>query len=779
MRTTTDSDGHVLTYDYDALDRTTKVTYPDATFEETVYNRLDAEARRDRLGRWTRSFQDPLRRTVSTTDPLGRTTTVQWCTCGSMDKLIDPNGNSTTWERDLQGRVTSEIRANASHKDYVYESTTSRLKQVTDAKSQVIEYQYFNDDNLKEITYANEEHATSDVTLTYDSKYNRRATMVDGTGTTTWSYNAVTDPPSLGATYVSSVDGQSSNDTIAFVYDELGQVKTRTINGSANSQTWAFDALGRETSQVNVLGTFSYSYQGVTGRLDTVTYPNGQTTAYDYETNNGDHRLKEIHNKLSGGATLSKFNYTTDAVGNIKTWTQQAGSSPATTYTLGYDAADQLVKAALADATPTVLKRYGYGYDKAGNRTTEQIDNTATASAHDNMNRLTGQQPGGALTFAGTVNEASTVLVQGKPATVRSSYAFEGKAEVGSGTTTVTVQATDPSSNVRTNTYDVTQAGSSKSFTYDANGNMTGDGTRTIEWDAQNRLLRVCTGTCGAGTDPANMLARFVYDGQGRRYQKIAGAVTRTYVWDGQQLAEERSAAGTIRYFEGPGIDQWLGRQETDASATYFVGNHLGSVTQQTNSSGTVTLARTYDPWGNLDSTSTVTSGPAFTGRDWDSEIQAHYYRARYYDSKLGRFISEDPIGLGDGPNRYAYVHSNPVGRLDPHGLQASPPPTPTPTSSPSPPINHRPGHQLPKIYSLCDSGESVVFWDFSPFNPHTQEGKYRGWKNAFIDECYKAEKFQAGRDYRARVAPVNPGMVAQSDWPSTAVGVCCEKCKN
>jgi YD repeat-containing protein len=58
-----------------------------------------------------RSFHDPLRRLVSSTDPLGRTTTLQWCTRGSMDKLIDPNGTVTSWERDLQGRVTSEIRA--------------------------------------------------------------------------------------------------------------------------------------------------------------------------------------------------------------------------------------------------------------------------------------------------------------------------------------------------------------------------------------------------------------------------------------------------------------------------------------------------------------------------------------------------------------------------------------------------------------------------------------------------------------------------------------------
>lgn len=53
--------------------------------------------------------------------------------------------------------------------------------------------------------------------------------------------------------------------------DELGRVVTRAINGSANTVTWAFDALGRVTSEVNVLGTFTYGYGGVSSRLATST----------------------------------------------------------------------------------------------------------------------------------------------------------------------------------------------------------------------------------------------------------------------------------------------------------------------------------------------------------------------------------------------------------------------------------------------------------------------------------------------------------------------------
>jgi RHS repeat-associated protein len=76
----------------------------------------------------------------------------------------------------------------------------------------------------------------------------------------------------------------------------------------------------------------------------------------------------------------------------------------------------------------------------------------------------------------------------------------------------------------------------------------------------------------------------------------------------------------------------------------------------------------TEDAWGNLQAGDTL-AGPAFTGREWDPEIGLYYYRARYYDPHLGRFISEDPIGFRGGENFYAYVGGNPVSQKDPLGL--------------------------------------------------------------------------------------------------------------
>lgn len=91
-----------------------------------------------------------------------------------------------------------------------------------------------------------------------------------------------------------------------------------------------------------------------------------------------------------------------------------------------------------------------------------------------------------------------------------------------------------------------------------------------------------------------------------------------------------------------------------------------------TNQAGTVVLRRQYDAWGNALEGGTA-PGYAFTGREWDPETGLYYYRARYYDSKAGRFLSEDPIRLLGGLNFYEYVKNNPVNWKDAFGLKEYP----------------------------------------------------------------------------------------------------------
>jgi len=667
LRTVTEPDGYSVTTDYDALDRVTKRTYPDGTFESYVFNRLDVVEQHDRMDRVTRYYYDAAGRQIAIRDPMGRTVRQEWCGCGSLKALIDANGNRTSWERDAEGRLTRQVRSDgATSTQYTYD-VTSRLKTVTDPKGQVTTFTRAADDAVQGVAFTNATVATATVTYTHDPVYARVLTMTDGVGTTTYSYKA---PGQLGAGQVASVDGPLTNDTIAYDYDELGRVTTRSINGVANVMSVNFDSLGRVTSQTNALGTFTFTYDGTTNRLSNVTYPNGQTTLYSYLSTNQDRRVGTIHHKYPSGATLSKFDYTYDSPGNVLTFQQQSDSQPATVYRYAYDQADELVAATkwTTDPTPAALKRYVYMYDQAGNRTSEQVDDAVTGATFDGLNRLVSQQPTGGLRFSGTVSEPARVTVGGNAAIVNGDNTFSASVPIVAGTNTVPIVATDASGNSATRSYQVTSSGSTSGFAYDANGNLTSDGTRTLEWNARNQLTRVLS----SGAE----VARFVYDGNGHRVQKITGGVTQTFIYDGSQLAEQRdSSGGVTRYsYGGVEIDNWLAKESSPDgvafTATYYVKDRLGSVTQETNGSGQVTTTRAYDPWGRLDPANTVSNGLGFTGREWDAETGLYYVRARYYDPGLGRFISEDPIGLlSEDTNFYRYAGNNPARWSDPTGL--------------------------------------------------------------------------------------------------------------
>jgi len=655
IHSVTDADGYTVTTDYDALNRPTRVTYSDGTYEETTYNRLDRATSRDRLGRVTRYYYDALGRLVSTRDPLGRVVRQEWCTCGTLARLIDADGHATTWEHDQQGRVTRELRADGHATQYIYEGTTTRLKSVTDPKLQTTSYTYFADDKIKDTLFTNEQIPTPDVSFTYDATYGRLATMVDGTGTTTYSYHPIGIP---GATKLASVDGPLTNDTITYTYDELGRVTNRAMNGVG--VTWAFDALGRVTSEANVLGTFAYTYDGVMSRLETVTYPNGQTSAYSYFGNSSDHRLQTIHHRYPSGATLSKFDYTYNATGNIITWRQQADTA-AVMWTYDYDVADQLVAAVKRGTDPqtTLLQRYAYAYDPAGNRTVEQIGDLVTGTTYNSVNELVSEQPSGAMQFAGTVSEPAEVTIAGIPAVVAADNHFQAAVPVSGGTNTVSVSARDASGNTNTQQFQLANSGGTQAFTYDANGNLISDGAQTYEWDACNRLVRVLQGT--------TTIMALAYDGRGMRQQKTEGGVTHRYVYDaGNVIQESLSTGTTISYVYG-GVDKPIGQRDQAGNVSYFVADRLGNITETTDQNGSITLRRAYDPWGNQSEGSTI-SGFSYTGREWDAAAGLYYYRTRYYSSSIGRFLSDDTIGLRGGTNLYAYVQNNPINRTDPNG---------------------------------------------------------------------------------------------------------------
>jgi len=128
-----------------------------------------------------------------------------------------------------------------------------------------------------------------------------------------------------------------------------------------------------------------------------------------------------------------------------------------------------------------------------------------------------------------------------------------------------------------------------------------------------------------------------------------------------------------VRAIAGP-LDEYFQRTDSTGPRT-FLTDALGSIASLTDSGGTLQTSYTFDPFGNTSINGSATSNSfAFTGRELDAgNLGLYFYRARYYNSQLQRFISEDPAGLvGGDVNLYAYAFGSPTNFFDPRGLDGS-----------------------------------------------------------------------------------------------------------
>ncbi|MBB5353982.1 YD repeat-containing protein [Haloferula luteola] len=293
-------------------------------------------------------------------------------------------GWTTRWHRDVQGRVDYKEYVDGSRIRFAYEPGSGRLSQRIDEKGQITRFRYNIDGTLHAKLFPNAEIATPTVTFGYDPFFKRVTSMTDGLGDTRTSYHPI---GSLGANEVATIDGPWSNDEIAYAYDALGRVTSRTINGI--SQSPSYDAASRLTSLTNSLGTFTYTYDGATSRLSQVSHGGGVKAQFSYYGNNQDNRLQSITNRTPSNSIVSKFSYNYDAIGRITQWTQQAGASSATAdvWALGYDGADQLTSASITTGgTPT--KGYNWTYDPAANRLTETENGATQDFRYNALNQL-------------------------------------------------------------------------------------------------------------------------------------------------------------------------------------------------------------------------------------------------------------------------------------------------------------------------------------------------------------------------------------------------------
>jgi len=102
----------------------------------------------------------------------------------------------------------------------------------------------------------------------------------------------------------------------------------------------------------------------------------------------------------------------------------------------------------------------------------------------------------------------------------------------------------------------------------------------------------------------------------------------------------------------------------------YYITDHLGTPMKMTDESGAVVWSADYRPFGELSlSNATVENKFRFPGQYYDSETEFHYNYHRYYQSKMGRYLTSDPIGQMGGIGLYSYVSNNSINFVDLFGL--------------------------------------------------------------------------------------------------------------
>lgn len=616
----------LLTSTIDPLNRTTAYTY-DAHGNVATITKLAGTAN---AVSWNYTYEPIYNQVASVTDPLNHTVNFTYDSLGNLVSVSDALNHVNNFTYNSAGQVLrlTDPLGNSSQITYNF----GDLNTVTDPLGHTTGF--FTDGAGREA--ARTDPLNNRSVFAYDA-FGNLAQITDALGgITTFSYD-----PNSNFTSITDAKGGVN----IYGYDKLNRLTSRT-DPLFNTESQRYDGNGNLVQYTDRKGqVVTLSYDSL-NRVIQTTYADGSTASYSYDAGN---RVIQVVDSISGTITRSydglnhlvsetsprgTISYTYDTAGNRASMTVEG--QPTVNY--GYDANHQLIQISQGAAVVSLT------YDAAGRRTSLTLPNGIIVSySYDAASELTGISYQQGATVIGN-------LIYGYDADGRRISMDGSLAKTG---LPMAISATYNAAN------QLVQWGTSP-LTYDANGNLLGDGANSYTWNARNQL----TGISGGAS------ASFQYDAFGRRGSKTVNANTTGFLYDGINTVQELNGMSiSANLLTGLNADEIYTRTNGAGTSNYLT-DALGSTIALTDTSGVIQTQYSYEPYGNA----TVMGAPSdnayqYTGRENDN-TGLYYYRARYYHPVLQRFISEDPIGLAGGDvDFYSYVQGSPLLRVDPLGL--------------------------------------------------------------------------------------------------------------
>ena len=690
----TDANGQVTRFQYDAFCRPIRQDEPLGGFTITGYSPLG-----DARAHWTRVETPPVAGIpgnvyhVTHLDGLGRAYRTQ------------QRGPDPALADDILVDTAFDLRGN---------TRTRSLPRAEGAAAQVVTFDHDELDRVVKATHADGSTASTGhhlwTTITTDEVGKQVARTVDAGGRVVsvgereggqwhvalFSYDArgnpirTVDPAGNVTTYrFNSLDqklSQSDPDLGpgAYTYDPNGQLLT-AIDARGQRTELAYDPLGRISARTLDAGgeqreVVSYGYDEPRGGFFNVGLRTSMRDRAGLATYDHDAAGRQVKHTRSLGGITHTFHQGFDAgdrlIGARYADGDRIGDDPVTAEAepaLAYDGAGRL------RAIPGLVDDVGY---LAGGQVARIAHANGTVSARsysptrdwlESIKTARGGVRVQDLTF-GRDGEGKITAVTSPQAGDGWTYGYDGLGRLTRATRTSGAAADETftydklgnllSSRLGSYSYPPTGAPrphavtsiGTRTFAYDAAGNMVEGNGRLYQWDGANRLVRVARG---------NSVTTFVYDGDGDRLEKNHDGTVIRYLGDDYEIASD----GTVtKYFRVGGE---LVAKKAGGERFWFHANHVDSVAVITDESGNEVRRQSQRAYGQtLETAGEHDESFTFTGQRLD-ESGLIYLHARYYDPEIGRFLSPDTETPGDrivGLNRYAYANNDPINHTDPTG---------------------------------------------------------------------------------------------------------------